>query len=269
MGKEAYLFLLETICGLKSKLIGENEIVGQFKLAFKEFIAKENKDKRLIRILEKLFKDAKEIRTDYLLGLSQKTYASITRKHICNSLHADKVLILGSGTLAEDLINQFKKYTKVYISARNTERVAELADLHDLEVVPWLNRDHIAHFSFIANTVGTICTILEESFFTTWTGQNEKRFFVDLGSPSSIKTNLTLKDGVMKLDDIFQEGAVHEKHKLNQINKAKYAMSEIVEKRILLFTRRLHQRSQEEDQHDKPEFKPKFKETIIGELTKR
>jgi len=35
---EAYIFLLETICGLNSKLLGENEIVGQFKSAYQQFL---------------------------------------------------------------------------------------------------------------------------------------------------------------------------------------------------------------------------------------
>src|SRR6476469_5778019 len=47
MGEAAYLFLLETICGLKSKLIGENEIVGQFKEAYKLYAATTFKDTKL------------------------------------------------------------------------------------------------------------------------------------------------------------------------------------------------------------------------------
>src|SRR5690606_16003183 len=115
--------LLEIICGLKSKLLGENEIVGQFKASYHNYASTKNKSTELLRIIEKLFKDAKEIRTDYLLGLCQKTYSSIARKHIVSINKADHVLILGSGQLAEDLINQFKKKVTVFISARNTQKV--------------------------------------------------------------------------------------------------------------------------------------------------
>src|SRR5690606_35521963 len=113
-GTEAYRYLLEVICGLKSKLVGENEIVGQFKDAYKAYLQNGNRDNRLISILEKLFKDAKEIRSQYLVGLCQKTYSSIARKHIVGKQNAKQVLILGSGSLAEDLINQFKKKTEVF-----------------------------------------------------------------------------------------------------------------------------------------------------------
>jgi glutamyl-tRNA reductase len=88
-GNDAYLFLLETICGLKSKLIGENEIVGQFKDAYKIYASSTLKDTKLLLILEKLFKDAKDIRTQYLIGISQKTYASLTRRHLIQKAKAN------------------------------------------------------------------------------------------------------------------------------------------------------------------------------------
>ena len=50
-GEDAYSYLLEVICGLKSKLIGENEIVGQFKTSYKQYIQKDF-DSRLLQILE-------------------------------------------------------------------------------------------------------------------------------------------------------------------------------------------------------------------------
>lgn len=237
-GKEAYSYLLEIICGLKSKLVGENEIVGQFKDAYKGYVVQEQKCSRLLQIIEKLFKDAKEVRTKYLLGLSQKTYSSIARKHIVSKHKADSVLILGSGLLAEDLINQFKKKTNVYISARNTERVNELAKVHGLTIVPWGNTDIFKDFPFIANSIGFKGTLLEEKFFQVWIQKHERKLFVDLGSPSAIQTDFSYDQGVMKLDDVFGEGAIHETHKKNQIEIARTAMEGIVTKRHEVFRKK-------------------------------
>lgn len=233
-GKDAYLFLLETICGLKSKLIGENEIVGQFKEAYQIYAASTLKDTKLLLVLEKLFKDAKDIRTQYLIGISQKTYASLTRKHFISKVKADHIVVVGSGALAEDLINQFKKKAKVSICARNTEKVSELAKTHGLDVIPWEDRASLAHLPFIANTVGTSVILFDENFFDTWKNQGAK-LFVDLGSPSSIETNMTAEDGVVRLDDIFREGAIVESQKENQIALAKAAMISVTMKRVALF----------------------------------
>jgi glutamyl-tRNA reductase len=235
VGGQAYHFLLETICGLKSKLIGENEIVGQFKEAYNIYSQSTLKDTKLLHILEKLFKDAKDIRTQYLIGISQKTYASLTRRHLIQKSKADHVVVIGSGALAEDLINQFKKKALVSLCARNNSRALELAQLHNLTIIPWLERHTLVDRPFIANTVGTDSILFDEKFFKEWQLRNEQRKFVDLGSPSVIKTDLAMLEGVVRLVDIFDEGAVMEGQKLQQIELARVAMLEITKKRKSLF----------------------------------
>ena len=239
-GDAAYLFLLETICGLKSKLIGENEIVAQFKDAYKEFAASPSKNTQLLAILEKLFKDAKDIRTQYLVGISQKTYASLTRRHLIQKARATHVVILGSGQLAEDLINQFKKKATVSICARNTAKATELARLHNINVIPWEKRDELVNEPFIANTIGADSVLFDEAFFESWAHLNSQRLFVDLGAPSVIRTSLTLLDGIVRLTNIFDEGAIVEGQKQQQIQLARAAMLETTFKRKALFEAKLN-----------------------------
>jgi glutamyl-tRNA reductase len=238
-GDGAYLFLLETICGLKSKLIGENEIVGQFKEAYKNYVQSLNKNSKLIQILEKLFKDAKDIRTEYLIGISQKTYASLTRKHLIQKAKAKQIVIVGSGQLAEDLINQFKKKAEVILCARNHERVQFLARNHDLKIIPWEKRAELVNYAFIANTIGADLILFDSKFFEIWSKNNSQHMFVDLGSPSIIDTNKTMQEGVIRLDDIFSEGAIIEVQKQQQIELARSAMMELTKKRKSLFEAKL------------------------------
>ena len=242
-GEEAYLFLLETICGLKSKLIGENEIVGQFKEAYQIYSQSTLKDNRLLLILEKLFKDAKDIRTQYLIGISQKTYASLTRRHLIQKAKAKHIVVIGSGALAEDLINQFKKKAQVSICARNAARVEELTKIHNLNVIPWEKRLTLVNEAFIANTIGTDTILFDEDFFDLWSAQNQDHVFVDLGSPSVIQTSLTLTKGVVRLEDIFNEGAIVESQKQVQIELARAAMLDITSRRKSLFEAKLKQTS--------------------------
>ena len=237
-GDRAYHFLLEIICGLQSKLVGENEIVGQFKVAYQEYVSQEYRNSKIMLILEKLFKDAKEIRTNYLLGISQKTYSSIARKHIKSVHNAPQVLIVGSGQLAEDLINQFKKKIKVSITARNSEKVQELAQTHGIEIVPWSKLKNLTNHPFIANTIGCSQTLYDQEFFEAWANNHDKRLFVDLGSPSSVRSDFNYEQGLMKLDDIFKEGAVHEQYKKQKIQDAQHAMEGIVKKRYEIFRKK-------------------------------
>ena len=63
LGEEAYQILLETICGLKSRLLGESEIVSQFKQAYGEYLKLPEKNPLVLDVLHKLFQDAKNVRS--------------------------------------------------------------------------------------------------------------------------------------------------------------------------------------------------------------
>jgi len=239
-GNEAYSYLLEIICGLKSKLIGENEIVGQFKSSYKDYVQGDF-DSRLLQILEKLFKDAKDIRSNYLIGLSQKTYASIARRKMVSKLGADHVVILGSGQLAEDLINQFKKKINVSICARNTEKVYELAKIHELNIIPWENKEDLIDHAFIVNSIGATERLFSDEFFTQRDKDHNQHLFIDLGSPSIVDTKRTIEAGFMSLDDVFKEGAIKEEKKRQQVQKARMALRDVVTKRSTLFAQKITQ----------------------------
>ncbi|MAZ46979.1 MAG: hypothetical protein CME65_00360 [Halobacteriovoraceae bacterium] len=227
-GEEGYQFLLEVICGLKSRLIGENEIVSQFKKAYQDYINKDLRDTNLLLILEKLFKDAKSIRSEYLTGISQKTYASITRKEFVQKKKAKHILILGSGQLAQDLINQFSKYCTITLCARSMEKVKSLQNIEQCNILPWSELSKAIDFPFIANTIGYDGTLLDESFFQSWMTLHEKRLFVDLGSPSCIKTHLNSAQAVLRLDDILNEGAILEVKKQAKLSQAQEAIQSLV-----------------------------------------
>jgi glutamyl-tRNA reductase len=145
------------------------------------------------------------------------------------------VTIIGSGSLAEDLINQFKKKAKISICARNIEKVQELAKLHELIIIPWENRLDLVDAPFIANTVGSSSILFDETFFDQWSKQSA-RLFVDLGSPSTIRTSQKVEQGVVRLEDIFNEGAIVETQKNAQIAAARAAMVSLTMKRMNLFT---------------------------------
>ncbi|MEX1100237.1 MAG: hypothetical protein WEB87_07415, partial [Bacteriovoracaceae bacterium] len=233
-GQRAYAYLLEVICGLKSQLLGENEIVGQFKSAYKEYVRQEKVDTKLLLIIEKLFKDAKDIRSKYLLGLCQKTYASIARKQIVGARKGERVLILGSGQLAEDLINQFKKKAQVVICARNSDKVERLKKEHGIDSIDWIDLKQVETFSFIVNSIGFDGTLFENEFFDAWEELHANRLFIDLGSPSILETEYGLDHGVMHLQDIFKLGAIHESHKKLQIKQAKKVMEDVASRRFHL-----------------------------------
>ncbi len=226
---KAYIYLLEVICGLKSRLIAENEIVAQFKTAIEQYLLLEDRSHEITIALQKILQDQKRIRSQFLLGISQKTYAALTKKILKRS-HQNKILILGSGMLAEDLINQFKKSHSVTISARNNDSLENLVQKHQITKLAWQSIDSYKDFHIIINTIGTSEIILTEEFFSNW--KNQENFFVDLGDPCiAIPKNIE-KNNYFKLEDIYKLGSIESNEKMKKIDDALEEIFQISERRI-------------------------------------
>jgi glutamyl-tRNA reductase len=238
IGEEAYHYLLETICGLKSKMLAENEVVGQFKTAYSNYVKEENKNTHIMSILEKLFKDAKEIRTKFLLDLGQHSYAGVARKILKNKSLKGEVLILGAGQLAQDTANLLKRKYKISLSARNSSKSKEFIKVNsdaNINEVSWNDYHSYKDFKFIINTIGANVTLFTNDFFETWKS-NQGELFIDLGSPSILETDFGINDGIYRLDDIFTHGDDLSREKENKVSLAKLAILKIVEKRKTSFS---------------------------------
>lgn len=231
-GLEAYEFLLQTICGLKSRILGENEIVHQFKEAYGHFLQEEEPNRLIQTVLEKLFKDAKEIRTKHLRNIGLQTYAGISRKIFVDRLASGAtVFVLGSGQLAEDFIKISHRRFRLVLCARNQERVAFLKERYNIESLDWKKRDQLAEAKNILNTIGT-----EEPLFERELAGFE--CLVDLGEPSPFNSLKGAK-GFFSLEDIFTLGKSHSTTKEQKVATAKLAITEKTKHRQGHFTVRI------------------------------
>ncbi len=239
-GAQAYEWLLETICGLKSKLIGEHEIVRQFKDAYNHYLLSDHRNKMISIVLQKLFLDAKSLRTDYLVGLGQRTYGSIVRKmlqpHIQQSSPHSTILISGSGQMAEEITQYLCKYYPITLSARNEKKVESLAQQHRAGLLNWQRFKNYSQFPFIINTISSEATDLFcQKSFEAWRQRHPKGMLVDLSSPSLIKKAGLEDQRIRNLEDVYQAGALRERQKIQKIIAAKKAILTILEKRVEWF----------------------------------
>jgi len=240
VGIEAYQFLLEVICGLRSHLLAENEITAQFKTAYNDYACHSNKDSRLLHILEKLFKDTKEVRKKILNQVGQHSYASITRSLLLKKRSDGEALILGSGTLAFSLAKLLKKKYDITLTARNQVRQQEICSVFLLKSLEWSKKNIFSNFPIIINTVGTDEILFDHHFFKTWLTPH--KVFVDLGAPSSIETDFTSNDGVIRLKDIFKESDQRSEAKQQQVAIAKEFITELAYRRCCLLARPSHEK---------------------------
>jgi glutamyl-tRNA reductase len=95
---DAYRLLLEILCGLQSPMLGETQVMGQFKT----FLSSLGRDEAwLSRVGQRLLADAREIRTQHLQGLGSRSYGSAVRRYLTNVEHA---VLIGTGKLAHEVL---------------------------------------------------------------------------------------------------------------------------------------------------------------------
>jgi glutamyl-tRNA reductase len=94
----AYQLLLEILCGLQSPMIGETQVLGQFKA----FLGSVSADHAWItRIGQRLLTDARDVRTKHLQGLGSRSYGSAIRRDLDDVTHA---VVIGTGKLAGEVV---------------------------------------------------------------------------------------------------------------------------------------------------------------------
>jgi glutamyl-tRNA reductase len=93
----AYAHLLEVICGLDSPMIGETEVLHQFKV-FTAGLSLEQGAWR--EVAQSLMNDARTIRSRHLIGLGSRSYGSAVRRLVGSTR---RVVLVGTGMLAKEL----------------------------------------------------------------------------------------------------------------------------------------------------------------------
>ena len=131
--EKAIKHLFEVACGLDSMVIGEPQILGQVKSAYKDALNYRTSGIVLNRLLHKCFSVAKKVRTETGIGggAVSISYAAYTlAKKILGSLRDKTVLLVGAGEMAELACMHFVSggIRKVLIANRTISKAVELAE---------------------------------------------------------------------------------------------------------------------------------------------
>ncbi len=97
-GEDAYAHLLQVSCGLDSPMLGETEVMHQFRV----FIDALPADQYALQSLgRRLLADARVVRAQHLTGLGSRSYGSAVRRHIRD---CERVAVIGTGMLASEVL---------------------------------------------------------------------------------------------------------------------------------------------------------------------
>lgn len=196
---------LNVACGLDSMVIGESQILGQFKDAFNEANDAGTIGKNLNRLFQYAFSTAKEVRTDTKIGANSLSIANVAvslTDQFYDDLSDKNALLIGAGeTISIAAKNLRKKnINKLYIANRTLENAKSIAEevsgrAISLKDIPEKLKNSDIVISAITGNVpligkGAIETCLKHR-------KHKPIYMVDLGVPRNIESE------VKELPDIF------------------------------------------------------------------
>lgn len=137
-GEKAYQFLLETVCGLHSPVVGETEVFGQFK----NFKAKTLWSYPLQMVMDNLIIDTKKTRDKFLKDLGGQSYGSVVRKY---AKDFRSVAFIGAGQFTQELLPWvYKEGKTVTVYARDLEKARALQDKYPRISIVQMGEEKIA-----------------------------------------------------------------------------------------------------------------------------
>ena len=191
--------------GLDSMVLGEAQILGQFKQSVKLAQEAGTLGTHLHKLFQRTFEVAKEVRTNTDIGGSSISMAAAAVKlaqRIFGNLSEQKVLFIGAGEMIALCANHFAaQYPKsMTVANRTKERGAELADKVQAESI--LLNDlpaRFAEFDIVITSTASQLPIVGLGMVERAVKSRKHRpiFMVDLAVPRDIESE------VAQLDDVF------------------------------------------------------------------
>jgi len=210
--EKAVSHLFHVASGMDSMVIGEVEILGQVKEAYKLANKSKSINSGLKRLFELAFSVAKNIRTNTDIGSNPISFmfTSITLiKKIFKSIEDKKSLLIGSGEMINLAIKylQSNKINQITLSTRNREKGEKMAQenncrfarLQDLSQV-MLDNDII-----ITSTSSSLPIIGKGTIESSIKNKNNRPIvIIDLGVPRDVESEIAELDGVYlyTIDDL-------------------------------------------------------------------
>jgi len=238
---EAIRHLFMVAASLDSMIVGESQILGQLKEAYRYSAEKKCTGPILNRLLHKSFSVAKRVRTETRIGSSAVSisYAAIElAKKIFGSIENKKVLLIGAGEMAElaaeHLVGNGAK--NVVVCNRTLQRALDLAKRFNGKAVGLDELlEQLKTVDIIVSSTGAPDVILHKADVKPVMRErmNKPLFFIDIAVPRDLDTALNDLNNVY-LYDIDDLNNVVEMNRAER-DKESVKASRIVDEESLKF----------------------------------
>jgi glutamyl-tRNA reductase len=233
---EAVRHLFRVSSSLDSMVVGEPQILGQIKVAYRE--ATECHTVRVIlnRLLHKSFSVAKRVRSETMIGSHAVSisYAAVElARKIFGELKDKRVLLVGAGEMAElaaeHLLAQGVRHMTV--TNRTQERAFDLARRFRADTIPFEHLvDGMRTMDIVLTSTGSPDPIVryQEVRSRMRERRNRPLFFIDIAVPRDVEARVNEIDNVYLYDIDDLQGIVNlnREDRKREAAKAEYIVSE-------------------------------------------
>jgi len=209
---EAVRHIFRVAASLDSMMVGEPQILGQIKEAYREAIEKKASGVILNRLLHRTFSVAKRVRSETGIGghAVSISYAAIELgRKIFGSLEGKKVLLIGAGEMAELAVEHLlrNRVDNIFVANRTFERGVELAGRFKgtavrFEEIP----GSLEVVDIIISSTGSADFIVRTEHVkgVMRTRRNRPLFFIDIAVPRDIDPDINKLNNtyVYDIDDL-------------------------------------------------------------------
>ena len=238
--REAVRHLFCVAAGLDSMLLGEAEILGQVREAYRYAHEHGETGPVLNRLFQGALEVGKRVRTETELGTRPMSVASAGVKlaeRIFGKMSERSALVLGAGTISEQVVSQLRDrgIGRLFLMNRSRERADELATRFGGKVVVWEEWAPVLKVvDVVVSSVSSEEPILKrETLQAAMTARgNRSLFLMDLGVPRNIEGSAAelYNMYVYDLDDLTEIVEQNRNARESEIPKAETIVDEHVGK---------------------------------------
>jgi glutamyl-tRNA reductase len=233
--QDAVKHLFRVACSLDSMVVGEPQILGQIKDAYRQATEAKASGVVLNRLLHKSFSAAKRVRTETRIGSNAVSisYAAVElAKKIFGELQGKIALLIGAGEMAELAAEHLisNGVERIVVANRTLERALALARRFNGSTVPWEELvEELRKTDIIISSTGSPEPILNA-------GQVRKRmrarrnrplFFIDIAVPRDIDPDVNRIDNVYlyNIDDLQGIVEINRAERIKEAARAEHIIS--------------------------------------------
>ena len=242
-GMEAVRHLYRVASGLDSMLLGEAEVLGQVRDAYKMAFERGTTARLLNRLFQTSLEVGKRVRSETVLGVQPVSvaFAAVKLAHqILGDLKDKRALIFGAGATSERVVGHLRSrgLQNMRILNRTTKHAEELAKKFGGEAMPWEDLQQTLEWpDLIVASVSSPEPVLTHQMLAGAMQARDSRplFIIDLGVPRNVAANAAeLKNVyIYNVDDLTLIVEQNKKAREAEIPRAEA----IIEQQIAKFVR--------------------------------